>query len=200
MTKTDAAILAMTEKDIERFLAKLGEPDSGGCRRWSGGADEDGYGMFSVYHGCRVRAHRVAFFLANGRLPGPETPLVTHSCNVPACCEDAHLVEGTHTKNMDDRAAAGRTALCGARGDAHGLRLHPERVARGDGHYTRRNPELVRRGTARGNTKLTEEAAAAMRALHAETGASYAELGALFGVGRHAAKRCVLRITWTHVP
>ena len=71
---------------------------------WSGYRDRDGYGIFTTTgpNGERVklRAHRVAWALANGRQP---PPVVRHDCDHPPCCRPACLRGGTQADNIADR-------------------------------------------------------------------------------------------------
>lgn len=87
----------------QRFYGYVnrGAPDE--CWMWTGGR-ANGYGAMSV-GSLVVKAHRVAFLLANGYMPVDD---VLHSCDVPLCCNPAHLREGTHQQNMDDMAERGR--------------------------------------------------------------------------------------------
>lgn len=69
------------------------EPDE--CWPWRGGRDRHGYGK-SVRWG---KAHRMAYALANG---AAATGMVLHSCDNPACCNPAHLRDGTAADNVRD--------------------------------------------------------------------------------------------------
>lgn len=55
-------------------------------------------------------------------------------------------------------------------------------------------------GEGRSQAKITDAIASEMRRVHAETDASWAELGRQFGVHRETARKCVQRLTWRHVP
>lgn len=84
----------------ENFWART-EPD-GACRVWTGFTDRDGYGKVG-WEGRKVYAHRLAFFLRMDRWP---EGTLRHLCNNPPCV--LHVVEGTHTENMEDMRLAGR--------------------------------------------------------------------------------------------
>ena len=89
---------------------------------WTAGRNVKGYGSFSV-DGKSCPAHRVAFELTHG--PIPEGQVVRHKCDVPGCCNPAHLELGTTADNNRDRDERGRGAKGGARGHA---RLTDEQV------------------------------------------------------------------------
>jgi len=80
----------------ERFWSLVVKGDQ--CWIWAGLLSKQGYGMWSM-KGKNVRAHRYAFFLANGRYAYPMT---LHSCDVKACVNPDHLREGTHRDNTND--------------------------------------------------------------------------------------------------
>lgn len=111
-----------TRNDPKRFWARV---DRGAgpraCWPWRYGKDDDGYGVI-MFAGRQRRAHRVAFFLANGHWP---EPCCLHTCDTPACCNPAHLVEGTNLENIQDRDRKGHTA----RGEQSGMaKLTTEQV------------------------------------------------------------------------
>lgn len=98
-----------------RFWSKVDRsagPD--GCWPYRG-ALVRGYGRFVLSwdrpgNGARVkivRAHRYAFRLARGRDPLPGLDLC-HRCDNRACCNPAHLWEGTRRDNMQDASRKGR--------------------------------------------------------------------------------------------
>jgi len=68
-----------------------------------------GYGRCQVKRfGKRInKAHILAWIDAHGRLPS-EGALICHTCDNPPCVNPAHLYEGTHQSNMDDKVARGR--------------------------------------------------------------------------------------------
>lgn len=77
-----------------------------GCLEFTGAIDPStiGYGRFRVDDENVDLAHRFAFFLANGWVP----KLLRHTCHNPACCDEQHLLPGTHKENSADMVAAGR--------------------------------------------------------------------------------------------
>jgi hypothetical protein len=98
----------------EAFWSRADRGDLGDCWPYAGVILNCGYGQ--VYaEGRMFLAHRVAWILANGDIPGGL--IVRHLCNNRICCNPAHLAIGTQWDNADDRARAGRTA----RGERQGL-------------------------------------------------------------------------------
>ena len=96
----------------------------------------------------------------------------------------------THKANMADANRHGTTA----RGDRHGARLHPERVASGDRHYTRLRPG-AQRGENNNSSKLTVDA---VRAIRSDT-RSHAKIAADYGVAPSAVTLVKQRKTWNHI-
>jgi hypothetical protein len=109
------------------------EPTERGCLLWDGGANGGGYGVVS-FGGKGVGAHRLAWAFGldgtkHGAMPPPGI-VIGHRCDVPGCCNPAHLQAGT--KNENSRAAAERGRY--AWGEAHRSRKHPGRSTRGEAH------------------------------------------------------------------
>lgn len=77
------------------------------CWPWTGRAlgKNSKYGLLDSPAG--KTAHRLAWALANGRLPG-EGMVIRHRCDNPPCCNPAHLVEGTQRQNVEDMIERGR--------------------------------------------------------------------------------------------
>lgn len=85
-------------------LVKRGGPDE--CWEWVGFRHKkSGYGSWSPRHDERWGAHRVAWVLANGRLPDG---MVCHHCDNKPCCNPAHLYDGTAKTNAQDAKERGR--------------------------------------------------------------------------------------------
>ena len=106
----------ITESQRANLWAKIAirEPDE--CWMWQAGTNPDGYGV--ILTGSRTDgtrrpqfAHRVVYFLTHGRWPEK----TRHTCDNPGCCNPAHLLEGTHFENMQDKLARGRQP----RGEGH---------------------------------------------------------------------------------
>jgi hypothetical protein len=122
---------------INRYLNKVDQsagPD--GCWPWTGGKDQDGYGIFwdGTYkasgRGNDVRATRWTYEQFIG--PLPKGLQILHSCDNPPCVNPAHLSVGTCAQNMAEREDRGR-----------GRRLH---------------------GSSHAGAKLTEDDVLAIRA------------------------------------
>jgi hypothetical protein len=96
--------------DLSRFWAKVDRRAPGGCWPWTASTFGGRYGQFYVTEVTTKRnllAHRVAWELASGQ-PVPDGMHVMHTCDVPRCCNPAHLKLGTHTDNMRDASSKGR--------------------------------------------------------------------------------------------
>ena len=94
----------MKALDPKAMLEKNSRRESSGCLVWTGRTN-CGYGTF----GTKLRAHRVAWELANGR-PVPPGLMVRHKCDNPPCIEPTHLEIGTAADNSRDAVERGRTA------------------------------------------------------------------------------------------
>ena len=111
-------VKALTMDDFWSMVDRNGPTQphmTDGCWVWTG-IKHRGYGRF----GQRGRSHRIAYEATVG--PIPEGASVCHHCDNPPCCNPAHLFVGTNADNVADMVAKGRQA----KGDRHGLRLHPE--------------------------------------------------------------------------
>lgn len=104
----------------KRLLRGVGEINEHGCWLW-GRTTSAGYGTLTVAHKT-VRAHRLAFALANDRNER-ELDEICHDCpggDNPLCINPAHLFEGTHGDNVRDAVRKGRLV------PPSGPRLHGE--------------------------------------------------------------------------
>jgi hypothetical protein len=169
----------ITDDDVSRFWSKVSRSDADNCWPWTGCTDKDGYGQIGYWDGHSVvRAHRVAFSLANGEFP--EKLCVCHRCDNPPCCNHAHLFLGTNQENTADRTLKGRSAA-GAR---NGTIVHPE---------------LCPRGTHNGNSRLTDDKVREIRRRYSN-GEGLRPLARAFGISSHNTIRLIVnRTTWKHV-
>lgn len=91
------------EAQLKKRLLSRAEPDA--CWIFRGPRMGDGYGAIRV-HPRVLRAHRVAYMLANKR-PIPPGIVVRHTCDNRLCVNAAHLNLGTHGENGKDRRERG---------------------------------------------------------------------------------------------
>ena len=94
---------AVTISRFWRLIAVAGDED---CWLWQGDTRDGGYGTF--FYGGRMRsAHELALSFTIGE-QRPEGFDTCHSCDVPGCCNPAHLRFDTRQANVDDMFARGR--------------------------------------------------------------------------------------------
>ncbi len=123
-----------------KYVDKRGPAD---CWPWTGHRSTDGYGRIKV-DGNMEQASRVAWELTFG--PIPTGKQILHHCDVPACCNPAHLFLGTQADNMADMIRKGRENFSGLRcvGSTNGAAQLDERLVRemrrlyATGKYTQR--------------------------------------------------------------
>lgn len=85
--------------DLSAYLNDRSAPQPNGCRLWTLGVNDDGYGVCNL-KGKRYYAHRLSYEQANGPLLKGE--VVRHTCDNPACINPAHLVKGSQKENVSD--------------------------------------------------------------------------------------------------
>lgn len=84
-------------------------PRPKGCWLYTGFIKWDGYGWLARTVEGRTKymtAHRYAWILTHGA--PAEGMHILHECDIPACCNPAHLRLGTHQENMADQRTKGR--------------------------------------------------------------------------------------------
>jgi len=74
--------------------------------------------------------------------------IIRHSCDNVVCVNPDHLLSGTPNDNIQDSVKRNRRA----KGDKHGLRIHPERAPIGDRNASRKYP-YIRKGILNGKLK-----------------------------------------------
>lgn len=156
--------------NAEKFWSKVDRSGTG-CWLWQGYVTPKGYGTYAFAKGKVGRAHRIAYELSKGAIP--DGLYVCHACDVPACCNPAHLWLGTGDDNVADRAAKGRT-------------VHPFGAS-----YSGPRP----RGEGHGSARLTEATAREILARPEHN----ALLAREYGVSETCISRLRRGITWPHL-
>lgn len=151
-------------------------PHLGPCWLWMGTKLPRGYGTMGVDGRRKGYAHRVAFWLAHGRQPTPET---IHLCDNPSCVKawpdefgPAHVIEGTHLENMRDCITKGRSIT------------------------QTNNPTLI--GEAHHRAKLTREVVIRLRQGEFDSKTNH-DVGVLFGVSASAVWSARTGRSWKHI-
>jgi len=95
----------LSDSVITRFLAYLEVGTRSKCWVWKGSlAVRGGYGQLNN-KGRLLKAHRIAFELAFGKIP--KGAHICHKCNNPPCCNPGHLYAGDNLSNTRDKIKAG---------------------------------------------------------------------------------------------
>lgn len=98
------------EQREELFWNSIDIKGENECWNWNKKSKQDGYGR-TCYKGFNnnkaMMAHRISFQLYHKRLI-QENMIICHSCDNRLCCNPAHLREGTHKDNSDDKFERGR--------------------------------------------------------------------------------------------
>lgn len=126
--------MELSQKDIDRFWTKVAVASWNECWLWQGPVHRRGlaYGRLQtkklregIWRTVWYPAHRVSFYLTHGRID-PKL-FVMHTCDVPACVNPAHLVQGSAKDNTRDMLQKRRANK--AQGESHGqARLAAEDV------------------------------------------------------------------------
>lgn len=83
------------------------------CWIWHGPKTHDGYGRMHTFSFGRIRAHRIALWIATGVLP--KDKYACHHCDNPICVRPDHLYWGDADTNNNDCLRRGRANLYGKR-------------------------------------------------------------------------------------
>lgn len=175
MRPDDSTRFNLTTEEVERFWSLVERAGADECWHWRGSVNRLGYGVFRfrrpILAGMpdRCLAHRLAHHLAHG--PFARGLCVCHSCDVPGCCNDAHLFEGTRADNNRDMLLKGRYRVVG-------------NGRRGERHHS---------------AKLTVALVREIRERYASGGVTLARLGAHYGVRSNMIWRIIHRRAWKDV-
>jgi len=100
-------IEAPPERLVKAFWERVTVGGDGDCWPWSGCKAPKGYGTLHDWRTRKnIRAHRLAYRIANGSIP--EGMMICHTCDNPPCCNPKHLFAGTNQDNVNDRDRKGR--------------------------------------------------------------------------------------------
>lgn len=163
----------------QRFEQKVRRGLPHECHIWTASCTEDGYGII-FNQGKVLRAHRVAWELANGKIPSQLH--VLHRCDNPPCVNILHLWLGTNADNVHDKESKGRGG-------------QPRGINSTMGRY----PELVR-GSRNPNAILGENDVAEIRRMYSTGRYTQKFIGDVFGTKASNVYAIVNRRAWKHIP
>lgn len=165
---------------LDRFWSKVNKdgplpdqsiyPGLDRCWLWTAGT-VNGYGEFA-YSRRNDRAHRFAWKITNGEIPGGLC--VLHKCDVRLCVNPNHLFLGTREDNITDKVSKNRQA----RGEI---------LASG------------RRGELSGKAKLTMAQVIEIRGLRT-AGVLLRDIARQFNIGISTVRGIANRTRWQSVP
>lgn len=89
-------MVLLTERDIDRFVAKFEIDEDTGCWNWLAGK-RGGYGQFRL-NGKMQNAHRVSFAYCTAGIP--EGKHLDHLCRNRGCVNPVHLEIVTNRENV----------------------------------------------------------------------------------------------------
>lgn len=104
----------------DRFWDKVDKRGPDDCWPWLGARSRQGYGYLNTggrKHLVTKKSHRIAWELRYGDIPTGMH--VLHSCDLPECCNVAHLRLGTNADNVRDKMARGRLGPREGRANGH---------------------------------------------------------------------------------
>lgn len=84
------------ERLAQRLFGRADIGDDEACWIWQGSEDGRGYGQIGVAAGDIRGAHRVAYELVHGEIPGLDTD---HLCRTPLCINPSHMEPVTRKEN-----------------------------------------------------------------------------------------------------
>lgn len=214
--------MAASKPIIELLTAALGDfwdrvprgISADKCWPWQGHIAVHGYGMFSTAN-TRIRAHRMAFLVANGSMP----EVVMHVCDNTACVNPSHLKAGDVFANTRDALEKGRLHFQKLTHCKHGHEYTPEntrvrQTTRRDGSHgisrscltcqRLHNRDYMRRKASESGrgphvSKLTEKAVVASRIAYAEGLVSVSDLMRRYDMSDLAIRLMLDRKTWKDV-
>lgn len=113
----------LTGEELERYWSKVDVAAPGECWNWKASKSLQGYGQIVIRY-KRYKAHRIAWYLANGNFP--KKLCVCHHCDNPSCVNPDHLFLGSHQNNMSDASHKGRMSKLSIEdiGDIRWLQLY----------------------------------------------------------------------------
>lgn len=186
-----------TTNDIPRFWSKV--DTSGDCWIWTATKNRRGYGQF-YYEGRLQLAHRVAYKLTYG--PVDDDIHVLHRCDNPSCIRPDHLFLGTQRDNVQDMIGKGRAYFqlhpeyASSRGDDHYARQRPELLARGERHGMHVHPESRLYGEKAPAVKLTLEQVRAIRRAYSQGNVTKLGLARQYNISRRAIQKIISGENW----
>lgn len=167
-----------------RFWGKVAIGPGAKCWLWKGMVfQRTGYGG-AVFDGRLQGAHRVAYQIECGPIPGGM--FVLHNCDTKLCVNPAHLRLGTALDNARDAVERGLYAT----GDRHPSSRLPDW-----GRHPRINREGYIRGERQHSAKLTADDVRAIRA----TAEPSRSIASRYGVTHGAILAIRAGRTWRHV-
>ncbi len=197
----DIELSAVTERQLEKLWGWIdtspGQGPEGECHIWCGGKSWNGYGRYNIGSARsgslrNVRTHRLIWKLAHPDEPLLSDIFICHRCDNPPCCNVLHLFPGTQQQNSADMVCKGRAA----KGDAHGSRIHPERLVRGERHWSSVHPEKRLRGSDNGRAQMNEHDVVCIRS---DVEMTHTECAEYYGVWPTLIHRIRSGETWAHV-